>query len=174
MTCSLALHGLEHDKELASCTPRRWMLAFNVSHTQDPRVCHYDCQPDSIGERPHARGSQRGYLLTGLHPPARACLANVSYRLHAASTRRNVYCVMGCMTTMHAQCISFFCTNVGVKSRAHLAATASACVRWAEAWKLHLGRQGHGCCACSSKAWLSVCGRTGKLHAHHAWWFPKA
>ena len=24
-------------------------MAFNVSHTQDPRLCHYDCQPDSIG-----------------------------------------------------------------------------------------------------------------------------
>ncbi|KAK9839521.1 hypothetical protein WJX81_006993 [Elliptochloris bilobata] len=25
-----------------------WMLAFNVSHTQDPRLCHYECEPDSI------------------------------------------------------------------------------------------------------------------------------
>jgi hypothetical protein len=68
------------------------MLAFNVSHTQDPRVCHYDCQPDSIGEQAHARASSKIDLLTGLHPSACACSAKLATGclLQAHAARSNV------------------------------------------------------------------------------------
>jgi len=124
---------------VTACLPRRWMLAFNVSHTQDPRVCHYDCQPDSIGERPHARGTQRGCCRDWPAPLSLCMLCETCNRLHAAGACRNVRCVTVCTTAMHAQYI-YPSTLVLVKKALALAtvmAPAWACASWAEDWRLH-------------------------------------
>jgi len=111
--------------------PRRWMLAFNVSHTQDPRVCHYDCQPDSIGERPHARASQRGRSAV-LPAPFWPVHARPN-SLQAACCKRTpqgrmcILSVMGCVTAMHAH---YICSST-------LVLVVKIWHNWQQSWLSH-------------------------------------